>query len=163
MIWYWYVAQNNEILLDLDSRYRVQTAIEKLEKARVRLEINRVYIKRSYSEDKYHAVVKIDARLSQMERSIWAWWLGSDPIRAMYNLMRIEHKVQSPDLLISPKQWEGFWRPHDYICSCKSKHKGLDLCSSCPVFQALHFKHAGVAYFPLREINIEEGLSEWTR
>lgn len=164
MEWYWYVATPFEILLDLDSQFRYQLAHKKLLRAQSQgaLRITDLWAAPSFSDGKYHAVASISNRLSPRERIMWAWWAGSDPIRALYNLTRIERGVLSPDLLITPHKWNTFWRPADHKCNCETKHKGLDACRACPVFRLIHGIHAGAAYYPLEEkFEFHAGMQAW--
>lgn len=151
MTWHWYIAGDRELLLDLDSDHAAAVATVRLKRAvkRGQLKVARsVIIEPSNSEGKYHMLVTLKAAMGDRERVLWQLWLGSDITRELYNLMRIEKGVGSPNLLIRLKPFKDERRP-DYKCHCKSKHKGLKRCRLCEVMRQLHGKDAGKAYFPL--------------
>ncbi|MCI0696581.1 hypothetical protein L0337_31835 [candidate division KSB1 bacterium] len=163
--WFWYIRKPDELLLDLDSPWRLHAAIAKLRRADKKLRIIKVWAYPSLSDGKWHVIVQYDPdenSYTQRQAILWAWWAGSDPIRALYSLTRCEYYLPAPDLLISPQKWQRFRREPDFICHCPAKHKGEDACARCPVFRKLHETHAGIAYYPLAEQpKIEPGVQEW--
>lgn len=163
MKWCWYICRENELLLDLDSEWRLRMALRKLEQADVVLQIMNVWVYPSISDGKWHVPVRLaHDTLTARQRIMWAWWAGSDAIRALYNLTRIEYNVCSPDLLIAPQKWVQYWREPDYVCHCVKKHKGTDACQRCPIFQQLHGKHTAAVYYPLGDkFTIKTGVQIW--
>lgn len=161
--WFWYICRANELLLDVDSKWRRDSALRKLERADVPLQIINVWCYPSYSEGKWHIACRLaQDTLTDRQRILWAWWAGSDSIRAMYSLTRCEYGLQAPDLLIAPRRWVQYWREPDFTCGCAQKHIGTEACRACPVFQKIHGSHAGAVYYPLTPLReIQPGVQIW--
>lgn len=151
MIWYWYFARPNELLLDLDSDARLLRAMDNLARA-VRigfLEVKHAYVAES-SPGKYHCFVTLKKPMHALEKVIWQMWLGSDIVREEYNLYRILKKVPNPNLLIR-KSGNIMGRVSDAVCFCREKHKWQRITKHCPVLTAHHGDERSKAYFPLRK------------
>ncbi len=133
---YWYIAHNNELLLDLDEymrptktgcpwgeaffRRRLRDAI-----AAGKLHVRDVWLINSSSKMHYHAFVRLknDREIpTDMERLVWQLYLGSDLYRGRADLMRMAHNIYGPSLLIRPALIPEFYRAPDAVCDCTEKH-----------------------------------------
>jgi hypothetical protein len=142
MKWYWYVARNDELMIDCDGAILLEIAQKRLERSG--LSVKGIFITPSFSEDHYHLVVRLSKPMGTIERQVWQLFLMDHTYRSVNNLFRALAKIPAPCLLISPeRKWlwtspwkpglsDRFWRQPDAICECKEKHKGPNL-SGCKI------------------------------
>jgi hypothetical protein len=162
----WYVAHNDELLIDLDEymrptksgcpwgeaffRRRLRDAM-----AAGKLKVKEVWLVNSSSEHHYHAIVRIEPiwgktenvdsprwSPTDVERLVWQLHLGSDLYRGRADLMRLARNVYGPSLLIRHEKIENFYREPDAICDCTKKHdtEGQHALGedACPIW--LHYR-----------------------
>src|SRR5258705_1099371 len=108
MTWFWYVAQADELMLDVDSgrdgsvlgptRIRLEAAIEGGELA-IR---DPIFLYKSATEGHYHVIIQLRSPMPQLRRYVWEMQLRSDLYRGRCNLMRGLADRPAPALLISP-------------------------------------------------------------
>ncbi len=168
---YWYIAREDELLLDLDTymrptakgapwgemffRRRLRDAI-----ANGKLEVTGVWLTRSYTESHYQVVIKLYRTMSQMARLVWQLHLGSDLYRGRADMMRAVRGYPSASLLILPSEIIDFYRKPDEVCICQEKHTTIEQVrldengAGCPVWH----KHRGMSPWELFGKN--ENLSE---
>lgn len=147
---YWYIAHEDELLLDLDDYTRpTRTGCpwgESFFRRRLRdaitwnkLSIDGVWLARSRSPKHFHAVVKLAVPMGVIERLVWQMHLGSDLYRGRADLMRAALKIDAPSLLIRTEPIPEFYRHSDYACDCTEKHDTqtqFDLGKrACPIWQ----------------------------
>lgn len=152
MTWFWYVATDQELMLDLDSK----VAGSHFGATRVRLEaairselldvLDYLYVYRSGTAGHYHVVIPLRRPMGNVERFAWEMQLRSDLYRGRSNIMRAVRGVPAPGLLIAPRPWKDFYRPPDARCDCKAKH-GWRNFGACPAANVLRGEHAGDSYF----------------
>jgi len=142
----WYVAHNDELLIDLDEYMRPTKSGcpwgEAFFRRRLRdamtagkLQVIDVWLVNSISEQHYHAIVRIEPvwgatekaktprwSPTDTERLVWQLHLGSDLYRGRADLMRHARNVYGPSLLIRHEKIDGFYREPDAICNCTEKH-----------------------------------------
>ena len=146
---YWYIAHNDELLLDIDDymrptksgcpwgeaffRRRLRDAM-----AAGKLNVREVWLVNSISEHHYHIFVRLKKEMSKfspkfgkerrklgpenIERLVWQLHLGSDLYRGRADLMRLARQIYGPSLLIRPKIIPNFYRAPDAACGCTEKH-----------------------------------------
>jgi len=158
---YWYVAHDDELLLDLDDymrptktgcpwgeaffRRRLRNAM-----AAGKLKVSEVWLVRSTSERHFHAIVRTSSFINrsdlaaQVSRLIWQLHLGSDLYRGRADLMRAVRGFPCASLLIRDEPIPNFYRKPDAQCDCTKKHsteEQFNIVNSggiaCPVFQQL--------------------------
>lgn len=145
MKWFWYVAREDELMIDCDGAILLEIAQKRI--ARSGLLIKKTFIVPSSSEDHFHLVVKLSESMGAVERQIWQLFFMDHVYRSVNNLFRALAKTPAPCLLISPHDWKKiseenptshsmsqtlFWRCPDAICNCEGKHKGPNL-SGCGI------------------------------
>ena len=130
MDWFWYVARNNELMVDCDGVQLLEIAQKRL--ARSGLPVDTSVIFPSQNESHFHLVIKLTEPMNAIERQVWQLFLMDHVYRSVNNLFRALNGTPSPCLLISPRYWDRFWRAPDAICHCEMKHKGPTL-SGCEV------------------------------
>jgi hypothetical protein len=129
---YWYLAHENELMIDLDDydrsaksgepwgelffRRRLREAI----KAKL-LRVKEVLMLPSQTAGHFHAMITLESGIPTLERLIWQLHLGSDLYRGRADLMRHAKGHLAPTLLITPWRIPTF-RSHDARCDCQSKH-----------------------------------------
>lgn len=148
MEWYWYVSRDNEIFCDLDSRRAVSRALNVLRRAirRKLLQVDAIHFYPSVKN--YHLVVTLKDDLDQTSRVLWALWMGSDRLRAVYTLERYRRGVHNADVLSAPKPFiDGFRFPDDR-CECPDKHKRKAVTDACPAMKRLMMDERSGDYFP---------------
>lgn len=146
MKWYWYVANKQEIFLDLDRyessikhiRARLQGAIES---EKLPLEFLSVYP--SGRDGHFHAVLVLSKATRYPERLAWSIVLHSDIYRACNNLMRWERGVPAYDILIANRYYH---RIADATCECEGKHKRA-VMEQCPAAKQLRGEYRSVGFF----------------
>lgn len=149
----WYVAQDNEILVDMD---KPTTSLPHVEMrlrgalASQHIDVKRVELHRSFSESHVHMLITLEHFLDANERAIWALMFHSDIYRACNTLMRLSNCVTAADLLITPL---AFIRPPNYVCVCDGKHTG-PVMESCPAAIALRGNDRTRSFFG-RPIRVE--------
>ena len=145
--WAWYVARDDELLIDLDEymrqskrgpwgevfwRLRLQAAIRsnKLEIAPAG-----IWLVYSFGEHRFHSIIRLARPMSALQRLVWQFHLGSDSYRAKNDLGRLALGVKAPTLLIAPAPIPNFYRDPDAVCRCTVKHSteqqlrlGKDAC-----------------------------------
>ncbi len=143
-MWYWYVAKKNELMVDIDES--ANAPLRKLVSAGRRLRgalsakalsVLDVWLYPSAQEKHYHLIVRLDGKMDECCRHIWELYLRNDVYRSCNNLMRGHRLIGAPDLLISDRKWEGFYRTHDCECFCKTKHDRATMneCSAVSVLR----------------------------
>lgn len=126
--WYWYVARDNELLLDIDNftdkirlhaSMRLQGAIEY---GYLSVKSLIVYPSSSIKHGNRHVHIHIvlEHDMEEIQRYVWEVMLRSDIYRACSNIMRSRNGIYSPDLLISRQRWIN--RLPDAVCTCEGKH-----------------------------------------
>jgi hypothetical protein len=133
----WYIAQEREILCDLDNymrpapskmgpkghwgevfwRRRLSTAMRA-----GKLDVCRVWLERSNTHRHWHAIILLAQPMPVMERLVWQLRLGSDLMRGQSDLMRAARGIPSPSLLIRNTPIKEFYREPDRVCRCMRKH-----------------------------------------
>jgi|SRR5208283_1939372 len=140
MKWFWYVARNDELMIDCDGLALVQMALRRLERSN--LQFIKTFVNPSVSPDHFHLVIKLAENMPPMERQIWQLYFMDHVYRSVNNLFRVLYSVKSPCLLISHQKWvEPFWRPPDMICGCKEKHSTLGKMKKCKTARMLRGQH----------------------
>lgn len=142
---YWYVAHEDELLLDLDDYYRPTrhadaTWGEAFFRRRLRdairsqkLEVSAVWLVRSQTEGHYQAIVRLGKetvrsfRMPPLDQLIWQMYLGSDLYRSRADLMRAIRGMRAPSLLIMKDKIHGFYREPDRVCQCNTKHNIVEI------------------------------------
>jgi hypothetical protein len=162
---YWYLAHNNELLIDLDDAMRDSGRgphIELYFRRRLReailagkIDVREVYLTRSASDHHFQAVIRLNQRsnkkgvyVNAIKRLVWQLYLGSDLYRARADLMRSAQGYSNASLLILPERIPDFYREPDAECSCTHKHK---LDSTCPVFGRYRGPEMVELFGPLRK------------
>src|SRR4029079_2740243 len=116
---YWYVAQPNEIFLDLDSRKSLLRALRVLKAAMKRgeLAVEPLHYYPTPKPGHGHLVVIVEPVGCQCggDRALWALWMGSDRLRYVYVMSRLKAGVPG-DLLTAKREYH---RPADLQCDCK--------------------------------------------
>lgn len=153
MKWYWYVARDDELMMDCDGRALLEIAIKRLERSRDRIGPHQIFTTHSNSPDHFHLVVRLGRRMEVLERQVWQLFFMDHVYRSVKNLFRVIEGVPCPSLLISPERWllsseynppfpdDGyhpptFWREPDATCRCKS-HKDPKKIWKCPAHKKL--------------------------
>jgi hypothetical protein len=143
MKWFWYVARNNELMMDLDGRALLEIAVKRLQRhqhartcERV-LPYHRTFVAGSHTADHYHLVIRLREPMEILERMVWQLYFMDHTYRSVKNLFRVIDDVRAPSLLISPGKWPvglvSFWRPPDAICNCEREiHKNQEKIVFCP-------------------------------
>jgi len=142
---YWYTAQPNELLIDLDEymrplkskgNHRAGPWGERMFRRRLaaairsqHLQVFDVYLSRSISPHKFHAIIKLCNPLPEMIRMAWQFRLGSDINKSMADIMRSALYLPNPSLLILPNEIPDFYRPPDAMCKCTQKHTKEGYCT----------------------------------
>lgn len=130
---YWYLAHEDELLIDLDNaarptrngapwlemffRRRLREAI-----AGEKLDVLGVWLAPSTSERHYHAAVHLARPMPAIARLVWQLHLGSDLYRGRADLMRAARGFDAPSLLIRSAPMPEFYRKADHVCLCNTKH-----------------------------------------
>ena len=168
--WHWYVAQDDELLIDLDSRVLLEIALKRMrDSSRLEvapLQIDRIFVASSTKPDHFHLAIKMLYPMSVLYRMTWQLFLYDDVNRAVHNLFRALDGNPSPCLIISPSNWltcsavalkpeiqvGEFWRSHDAVCTCPvGTHKNrAAIREHCPAHRLLRnegrfHKHGCVA------------------
>lgn len=133
---YWYVARQNELLVDIDHREGPPVKLG-IMRARLlgaikdeKLFVESAWLWPSTNPLHYHVFVILEYNISTEERLIWESRLMDDPYRNIMNRMRhIRNVVGS--LLISSVEYPMPPRLPDYLCSCEGKHDAsvMSLCN----------------------------------
>lgn len=141
--WYWYIARNDEIFVDLDHRAgngnsRVTTARARLEGAirAGKLAVNGAWLYASSTPCHYHLMVNTRECMSAAMRLFWEQRLCDDSFRSQMNLARLAILGQPWSILIAPEYRKDYHRAPDYACRCPDKHKGDDM-AMCPISRRL--------------------------
>lgn len=130
----WYLAADNELLLDIDNPTRLSALrkvpwLETFFRQRLReamgagkLDVQSVRLEPSTSRTHVHIIVRLTGPVPTLQRLIWQQVLGSDLYRGRADLMRFALGIDAPSLLILPAPLKGFYRRPDYTCACAVKH-----------------------------------------
>jgi len=130
---HWYLAHDDELLVDIDAydrptktgelwgevffRRRLRSAI-----ASHKLHVRDVWLDESNTPGHFHGVVRLTEPMDRVQRLVWQMHLGSDLYRGRADLMRAARGIAAPSLLIRSRQFRTFYRPADRVCSCTQKH-----------------------------------------
>lgn len=144
---FWYLAHDNELLIDLDDATRATRTgapwIETFFRRRLRdaiadrkLNVRQVFLARSTSPKHYHVAIRLWHAMDVIERLAWQLHLGSDLYRGRADLMRAARKIEAPSLLIRSEQIPKFYRPADRLCDCTTKHVTAEQ-PTCDVWREL--------------------------
>lgn len=168
--WLWYVARENEIFLDLDSKRALTRALSVVRRCLLvkpgrkgswnELPVRAAYVYPSLTPDHFHMVLVLDNEVSFYLRVAWALWMGSDRLRAAYVMERFRWLPDFPPTLF--EEVHGYipsdlfsvpvgsvrWRIHDDLCSCKEKHKADAVTSKCPALRRILGSQCAADYFP---------------
>lgn len=163
--WYWYVARENEIFLDLDSGRAITRALSVLRRALSvrpnakspinRLDVKSIWLYPSLEPKHAHLIIELNNPLGLMRRVAWALWMGGDQLRAAYVMERFAAQSDSypfqgmepaAELLAVRKPYG--WRFHDDICECPTKHKAKRVTEKCPALRRILGSHRSDDYFP---------------
>ena len=145
--WYWYVARDNELFIDLDRykesinhiRRRLQGAIEY-----GALNVENVHLFLSLRHNHRHLVVILKKPLqNRYEAFAWEMLLHSDIYRTAANIMRYSRNVPSSDILISRKLLH---RQSDDTCKCEAKHNRAAM-ETCAAAIALRGEKRNLTFF----------------
>jgi len=184
---YWYAAAPNEIFCDLDSKRALTRALHVCRRAiqnfrsaprcelgllvpaahrnhRNYLPVKSVFYYPTGRRNHYHLIVVLHHALPSELRALWALWMGSDRLRAVYVFERLRQGfLQIPadagyvmesarrsiegraDLLVSKQEYH---RPANQECECQGKHKGEKMTRKCPALAFFLHNHASADYFP---------------
>jgi hypothetical protein len=148
--WFWYVARDNELFLDVDNvervihhlRQRLQGAIEYK-----RLDVAHVYRQRSQGKNGQHEhiIVTLNNKIPPVERFVWEIILRSDLYRGCNNIMRHLRGIGAPDIFISRSDCF-FFRPYDTFCYCTKKHSP-EIMEKCPTAEILRGDYRAQGFF----------------
>ena len=166
--WFWYVAHDDELMIDCDGATLLQIAMKRLERAtrppdnrkglalERGLQVRGTWVAPSQSADHFHLCIRLAEPMDVLERMVWQLYFFDHVFRSVKNLFRTLDGVSAPSLLISPTVWEWchdnaevsitspngslFWRTYDAVCDCKN-HKDRKKILTCPA----HVHLRGVA------------------
>ncbi|PWT73847.1 MAG: hypothetical protein C5B59_12345 [Bacteroidetes bacterium] len=144
---YWYIAHDDELLLDIDEytrpakdgspwgevffRRRLREAINA-----GKLAVKTVHLARSVTPRHFQIFVKLKSPMPLFERLVWQLHLGSDLYRGRADLMRAARGFPAPSLLIRSTPVPNFYhRCFDAVCPCTSKHLSGDVSTHCEIFK----------------------------
>jgi hypothetical protein len=140
MKWFWYVAREDELMCDLDSRTLLEIALKRLERSK-ELQVRSTFVAPSQNDEHYHMVIRLAHPMLTLYRLTWELYFMSHVYRSVKNFFRALDGIPAPSLLISPCKWEigaaigqegvGFWRKPDTACNCES-HKNPEKILTCP-------------------------------
>ena len=165
---YWYIAHDDELLIDLDEYMRpTKTGCpwgEAFFRRRLRdamasnkLIVESVWLMNSSSEKHYHAIVHLRCNMKPIERLIWQMHLGSDLYRSRADLMRLARGIDYPSLLIANEPIPKFYRGPDFTCFCTNKHKTEEQvelgAKCCPVWSRVRGLSPWELFGPSRKIS----------
>lgn len=163
--WYWYVARENEIFVDLDSGRSITRALSVLRRALSvrphaktpinKLNVRSVWLYPSIEAKHAHLIVELNEALPLNRRVAWSLWMGGDQLRAAYVMERAAAQSDSypfsgmepPAELLAVRKPYG-WRLHDDICECRSKHKAKRVTEQCPALRRILGDRRSDDYFP---------------
>lgn len=154
----WYVAKDDELLIDIDGRSGEPA--KKLESFRRRLraaflckklDVRSVWLFPSQTSKHFHAFVQLADNMRQVERIAWELRLGSDIYRTCANLLRHERIIQAASLFFASDtedeaiQGSGFYRVADHYCTC-TEHTEESL-AHCVIEKWLRGRYASCDFF----------------
>jgi hypothetical protein len=141
-VWYWYIAREDELLLDLDRPERklldgstfldtffwgrLSGAIHDRKLTLAGKPTDSTVLVKSATPNHMHIYIRLDGKLPLFERMAWQLWLGSDLYRGRADLMRAARGHPHPSLLIEPQIITALWRKPDDQCLCARKHRTED-------------------------------------
>ena len=131
--WFWYVAREDELMMDLDGRAMLEIMQKRLERNTGRLQPRNLRVYSSHSKEHFHAVIRLRKPMDAIERMVWQLFLMDHVYRSCKNLFRVLKGTPAPSLLISPNRWTHFWRDADATCGCsRDAHKDHKRILDCP-------------------------------
>jgi hypothetical protein len=144
--WFWYVARENELMIDCDSKALLEIAMKRLQDTtRIGIEeplsVKDIFLAPSKNSEHFHITVRLNESIDPIRRAIWQLFLFDDVTRSTHNLFRAVNNIPAPSLLISPYNWLNlstlatvkFWRSHDAVCTCSPlRHKSAKAILECP-------------------------------
>lgn len=135
-MWHWYVAREDELMIDLDGEVLLEIARKRLDRSP--LEWRSAFVAGSSTDNHFHLVIRLKEEMPALQRQVWQLFLMDHTYRSVNNLFRAIAGVPAPSLLIAPQRWnlQKFWRPADAMCHCKS-HKNSEKIFDCPAHQKL--------------------------
>jgi len=144
---YWYVARDNEIFIDIDSK-QSRSIISALARIRGIIEaekfpIRQVWLFPSRTENHYHIVITLKNAIPETYRIALQLYFFSDVFRTCNNIMRIEDCVPAAEVLISIFDWRKqykFYRYADATCTCEGKHDYvvMEKCSAAKTLRGVN-------------------------
>jgi hypothetical protein len=146
----WYIAHDDELLVDLDRCYRKHEKSGRLEgeiffKHRLydaedaglfELHDFGTYLIASATPGHMHGYVRLKRPMALVERLTWQSWTGSDFLRSRADWMRFARGIKYPSILEEPAAIRNFYRGPDYVCECPGKHKSEER-PDCEVWRLL--------------------------
>ncbi len=159
MTWNWYVSTPNEIFVDLDSKHAMTRAFQVLRRALVRksLDIQNIWLFPSERIPHAHLIIQLYDTIPPLERVTWALWMGSDRIRAIYIIERLQRGVHAADVLSTRATFKH--REPDDTCDCKTKHKDKKVTDACPAMKRLMMDQRSAEYFPRKDRKVRGELT----
>jgi hypothetical protein len=148
-VWNWYVSNDDEIFIDLDSKHAMLRAFQVLRRAMQRgsLDIDSIWLYPSQRGFPHaHLIVCLKQDMEALQRAMWALWMGSDRIRGIYIVERLRHMVIAADVFSTRTLFE--FRPPDDTCTCPTKHKDKKVTDKCPAMKRLMMDQRSAEYFP---------------
>src|SRR5262245_34124920 len=130
--WYWYIATDSEIFLDLDSKHALRRAMNVLRRGLTsgRMDFSELWFYPTTTAEHYHLIVVLKEPAELVSRVAWSLWMGADQIRAAYVLERFKNGIQTPEFLCSRRTY-GVRAPDD-VCTCDERHKSKAVTDKCP-------------------------------
>lgn len=146
--WYWYVARDDELMMDLDGQTLLEIALKRLNKPEYSIPVRRIYVGPSTSKDHYHMAVQLapDGKYPLLWRLTLQLYLMDHVYRSVKNFTRALTEIPAPSLLISSHNWQitstlnsgTFWRAPDALCLCPvQRHKSHEAIWTCPAHTKL--------------------------
>jgi hypothetical protein len=143
---YWYASLDTEIFIDMDNpekswnhfHARLNGAIE----SKI-LEITDVHAYASSNGKHRHFIIVLRHNLDAVSRCCYAIAFHSDIYRGICSIMRAQHGVPAPDILISRSP---YYRLADATCECKGKHT-REIMLKCPAAIKLRGEFRCVGFF----------------
>lgn len=165
---FWYIAHDDELLIDLDdASRRTRTGgpwIEIFFRRRLRdaiaggvLNVADVFLALSNTSKHYHAIVRLSAPMPTIERLTWQLHLGSDLYRGRADLMRAARGTEFPSLLIRSQPIPSFYRAPDFQCACVEKHVTSEN-PTCDVWRRVRGASPWELFGPSSPLQLEYGV-----
>lgn len=157
MTWYWYVATNKELFIDVDKFEKCRNHIQERLNGAIafqKLFVEGVESMASNTVGHQHIILSLRYPLDDMERFAWEIIFHGDIYRGCCNIMRSVNRVNSPDVLIRTNPFVR--RRADMTCTCPEKHKAK-IMETCPAAKILRGEYRAKGFFgkPSKEIKIK--------